>query len=90
MRIRRTRRDGFSCNAGTCSVVFTDGLTDATDFDANRFGGTRLRRVLVELIRASRMRALRAGRGTHPVAVRQFCGLAPRSDDVTIVVVKVG
>lgn len=70
-------------------IAFTDGLTDSVDFDSRRFGGTRLRRCLVELLAAEPEAT--ASRIVEHIfwQLRQFSGLSRRMDDVTLVVARV-
>jgi serine phosphatase RsbU (regulator of sigma subunit) len=70
-------------------VAYTDGLTDSTDFEGRRFGGTRVRRALVDLL--SREPAASATRIVEHIfwQLRQFSGLSRRIDDVTLVVMRV-
>ncbi|MBX3403250.1 MAG: SpoIIE family protein phosphatase [Phycisphaeraceae bacterium] len=70
-------------------VAWTDGLHDATDFEGRKFGGTRLRRAVVDLL--SREPEASAARVVdHVLAeVRQFSGLSGRTDDITIVALRV-
>jgi phosphoserine phosphatase RsbU/P len=80
----------FQLVKGDVLVAFTDGLHDATNFDGARFGGTRLRRAIVEVLaeepNASATRII-----DHVLAhLRQHTGLSPRVDDVTVVVMRVG
>lgn len=71
-------------------VAFTDGLHDATDFEGRKFGGTRLRKALVELL-AKEPKASAARIVEYIMAqVRQHTGMTPRIDDITVVVLKVG
>jgi sigma-B regulation protein RsbU (phosphoserine phosphatase) len=75
---------------GDVLVAFTDGLHDATNFEGKRFGGTRLRRSLLELL-AAEPKASAARIVDHVIAqVRQHAGLSGRSDDITVVVLRVG
>ena len=75
---------------GDIVVAYTDGLHDAANFEGKRFGGTRLRRALLELLTAEPA-ATAARIVDHIVAqVRQHTGLAGRSDDLTLVVLRVG
>ncbi|MCC6321835.1 MAG: SpoIIE family protein phosphatase [Phycisphaerales bacterium] len=71
-------------------LAFTDGLHDATNFEGKRFGGTRLRNALLEVLRAE-PEASASRIVDHVVAqVRQHTGLSGRSDDLTVVVLRVG
>ncbi len=71
-------------------VAWTDGLHDAVNFEGQRFGGTRLRSALVELL--EREPGASAARIVDHVlaAVRQFSGLSGRTDDITVVALRVG
>ncbi|MFN7021825.1 MAG: PP2C family protein-serine/threonine phosphatase, partial [Phycisphaerales bacterium] len=71
-------------------LAFTDGLHDATNFEGKKFGGTRIRNALLEILtlepEASASRIV-----DHVVAqVRQHTGLSGRGDDLTVVVLRVG
>jgi serine phosphatase RsbU (regulator of sigma subunit) len=87
---QRYPKGTFQLERGDVLVTFTDGLHDATDFEGRRYGGTRLRRALVELL-AAEPRAGAARIVDHVIAqVRQHTGLSGRSDDITVVVMRVG
>jgi phosphoserine phosphatase RsbU/P len=70
---------------GDALVVFSDGACDATNFKGERFGRERL----MDSIR--RHAAYGAQRAVEEIQwdIRRFTGLAPRADDVTLMVVKV-
>lgn len=71
-------------------LAFTDGLHDATNFEGQRFGGTRLRGALLEIL-AAEPEASASRIVDHVVAqVRQHTGLSGRGDDMTVVVMRVG
>lgn len=70
-------------------VAFTDGVHDATSFEGKRFGGTRLRAAVLELL-AAEPEAPPGRIVDHVLAqVRQHTGLSGRSDDLTLVVMRV-
>ncbi len=80
----------FQMEHGDVLVAYTDGLHDATNFDGRRFGGTRLRKAIVDLL-ASEPGASAARIVDHVIAqVRQHTGLNRRIDDITVVVMRVG
>lgn len=80
----------FQLQHGDVLVTYTDGLHDATNFEGKRFGGTRLRKALVELLAAD-PHASASRIVDHIIAnVRQHAGLSGRNDDITIVVMRVG
>jgi serine phosphatase RsbU (regulator of sigma subunit) len=70
-------------------VAYTDGLTDSTNFESKRFGGTRVRRSLMDLL--AREPEASASRIVEQMfwELRQFTGLSKRVDDVTLVVARV-
>jgi sigma-B regulation protein RsbU (phosphoserine phosphatase) len=80
----------FQMEHGDVLVAYTDGLHDATNFDGKRYGGTRLRKALVDLL-AAEPRASASRIVDHVIAqVRQHTGMNKRIDDITIVVMRVG
>jgi sigma-B regulation protein RsbU (phosphoserine phosphatase) len=80
----------FQMQPGDVLVTYTDGLHDAVNFEGQKFGGTRLRKALVELLAAEPKAT--AARITDSIIaqVRQHAGLTGRNDDITVVVVRVG
>jgi phosphoserine phosphatase RsbU/P len=74
---------------GEVLVMYTDGVTDALDFDGNRFGRPRL------------MAAIESAMNEQPGCaaadvldrifrdLRSYTGLAPRTDDRTVIVLRV-
>jgi sigma-B regulation protein RsbU (phosphoserine phosphatase) len=70
---------------GDMLAVFSDGAFDATNFKGERFGRERL----IESIRQNAVYG--AERSVEEVQwdIRRFTGLAPRADDLTLLVVKV-
>lgn len=79
----------FHLKPGDMIIAFTDGLTDAANFESKRFGGTRLRNTLVDLF-AAEPQAPAARVVDHVFwTLRQFTGLAKRTDDITLIAVKV-
>ena len=80
----------FQLAPGDVLVTFTDGLHDAINMEGRRFGGTRLRRTLVEVLRQEP--GARPGRIVDHVlaALRQHAGLTGRTDDITLIVMRVG
>lgn len=82
-------RGTFDLKPGDVLVAYTDGLTDSTNFESKRFGGTRVRRCVLDLL--SREPDASAARIVEQMfwELRQFSGLSRRVDDVTLVVVRV-
>jgi sigma-B regulation protein RsbU (phosphoserine phosphatase) len=66
-------------------VVFTDGAIDAANYQGERFGRERL---MDSIRRHAHFGAQRALEEIH-WDIRRFTGLAPRADDLTLLVVKV-
>ncbi len=70
-------------------VAYTDGVTDAANYEGEKFRRARLRQVLLKILNAEP--AATAARILELVfwELRQFAGLAKRTDDQTMVVVRV-
>jgi phosphoserine phosphatase RsbU/P len=66
-------------------VLFTDGVTEATNIREELYGEERLRLIILA------NRRLSAGEITNRILldVQEFKGEAPQSDDITLLVVKV-
>jgi len=73
-----------SLASGDIAVFYTDGVTEAMNADLEEFGETRMRTVIAEHVHESAQAIVDA----LMCAVAEFEGLAPRSDDVTIVVLR--
>ncbi len=69
---------------GDLLLLYTDGLMDAMNFDRHRFGRDRIMKALKDT----------ASQSAHEVVnhvlweMRRFAGLAPRTDDTTLVAVR--
>jgi serine phosphatase RsbU (regulator of sigma subunit) len=70
---------------GTVLVLYTDGVTEATNAGAELFGEDRLRTLLC------RHRDLTAAELIEVILdeIQRFCGGEPQSDDITLFVVKI-
>lgn len=87
---QKYQRAVFDLKKRDVVVAFTDGLMDAVNFAGERFGKARVRAaVLAEL--TDRPDAT-AAQVLEKILweVRQFAGLTPRPDDLTLIVVRVG
>jgi sigma-B regulation protein RsbU (phosphoserine phosphatase) len=79
-------QDAVALRGGDLLVMVTDGVTEAMDFEGRAYGWDRLRTSIVK----------HRDLATQQLAlqllwdVRRFAGLAHQSDDITIVVAKVG
>ena len=69
---------------GETLVMYTDGATDAMNFDHHRFGDDRL----LEAIRKYAEMPAQQMADSILWDIRRFAGLATQSDDITIVVLK--
>ncbi|MCX6697276.1 MAG: SpoIIE family protein phosphatase [Methanoregula sp.] len=71
--------------SGDLIVLFTDGVTEATNIREELYGEERLQRIILA------NRRLSAGEITKKILldVQEFTGEAPQSDDITLLVVKV-
>lgn len=74
---------------GDTVAVYTDGMTDARDFDGRRYGRGRLASSLEATLRASPEISAGALVREAVWGVRRFAGLAQMPDDQTIVVLRV-
>jgi serine phosphatase RsbU (regulator of sigma subunit) len=71
---------------GDFLLFYTDGLTDAQNFNNERFGRTRILKAMRDMEKAPAQDAV-----NHMLwEMRRYIGLKPAIDDTTIVVVKVG
>jgi sigma-B regulation protein RsbU (phosphoserine phosphatase) len=79
----------FDLKKGDVLAIYTDGLTDASDFNGKRFGGTRIKKAIVELLAEDPHAS--AQRVVDHVAwhIRQFIGMNTPPDDMTMVVLRV-
>jgi len=68
-----------------CLMFLTDGLTDAANFDGVLWGRERLLMTASRVLAGSSMSTMNNILGYR----RRFVGLAPQSDDTSIVVIKV-
>ncbi|MBX3387909.1 MAG: SpoIIE family protein phosphatase [Phycisphaeraceae bacterium] len=87
-RSQRYQRAVYDMHPGDVLVAYTDGVTDAVNFDHQKFGKKRLRTCILEFL-ASKPSATASDITEHiHWSLRQFAGLAPKPDDETIVVVR--
>lgn len=79
----------FDLKPGDVLLCYTDGLTDATNYENRRFGRERVKSAVLSVL-AEQPNAPAATIVEHLVrALRQFCGFRSATDDVTLVVLKV-
>ncbi len=79
----------FQLASGDVLVTFTDGLHDATNFEGRRFGGTRIKRTLLEILRSEPNASASRIIDHILMALRQHAGLSGRNDDITLIVMRV-
>lgn len=79
----------FQLAPGDVLVTFTDGLHDATNFEGRRFGGTRIKRTLLDILRAEPNASASRIIDHILMALRQHAGLSGRNDDITLIVMRV-
>ncbi len=85
---QRYQRAVFDIRPDDVLIAYTDGITDATNFASEKFGKKRLRAAILRAL-SDKPRATAAEIVERILwEVRQFCGLAPRVDDKTLVVVR--
>lgn len=80
----------WSCRfePGDVFVGYTDGATDATNFEGQRYRRRRLRESLARVLAAEPNAAAERVLDLLRWDIRRFVGLAPQKDDETIVVVR--
>ena len=87
---QRYQRGHFDLSPGDIMVCYTDGITDASNFEMKRFGKRRLiDAVLTTLEANAQATAAEVVEGVF-WQIRQFVGLSPQSDDQTLLVMRVG
>lgn len=87
---QRYQRGIYDLRPRDVLVAYTDGVVDANNFAGKRFGKARLRECLLRIL--AHDPAASAAKIADAVLweVRQHAGLAPRTDDKTLVVARLG
>jgi len=75
---------------GDVLLAFSDGLTEAMDFDMRKFTRKRVRKELLAYLGEHPSASARSIAKHMLWAVRRYTGLAEQSDDITIVALRVG
>lgn len=80
----------FQLQRGDIVVAYTDGLMDVRNFAGEKLGRTRLESTVRDLVAKEPEGSVTAARTLEHLmwTVRQFAGLMPRPDDITIVVLR--
>jgi sigma-B regulation protein RsbU (phosphoserine phosphatase) len=73
-----------SLRPGDWIVMFTDGVTEAQNVQAEDFDDERL----LQVIRENKSESADMMKEKILAAVKEFCGEAPQSDDITLLIVK--
>ena len=84
-------RTVFDLERGDVVVSYTDGLMDVRNFAGEKLGRRKLEEAVREFVARSERGAVTAAAVLEHLmwTVRQFAGLMPRPDDITIVVLRV-
>jgi sigma-B regulation protein RsbU (phosphoserine phosphatase) len=78
------KQQKIKLNHGDFVLLYTDGVTEATNVEEQEFGEERLRQVILEKRRAPVAEMLAA----LEKAVSEFVGETPQSDDIAVVIIK--
>ena len=70
-------------------IAYTDGLIDATNFAGERFGKARVRAAVLDALAENPECTATQMVDKILWQVRQFAGLSPRPDDLTLFAVRV-
>jgi sigma-B regulation protein RsbU (phosphoserine phosphatase) len=89
-RSQRYQRAVYDMQPRDVLVAYTDGLTDATNFNREKFGKKRLRSALLSILSAEPNAPAARILDLLHWEVRRFTGLASRADDETLLVMRVG
>jgi sigma-B regulation protein RsbU (phosphoserine phosphatase) len=76
--------DELQLEQGDTLVMFTDGVTEATNVNFDEFGDERLDNILCQQTNASCQQIIQAVKA----GIKDFVGEAEQSDDITMLVVK--
>ncbi len=86
---QRYQRAVFDLQPRDVLVAYTDGVTDATNFDGQRFGRKRIKESILKALTENANATSAEIVERLLWEIRQFAGLSPRQDDRSIVVVRV-
>ncbi|HLO41592.1 MAG TPA: SpoIIE family protein phosphatase [Phycisphaerales bacterium] len=87
---QKYQRGIYELRRGDVLIAYTDGVTDALTFSGEKFGKHRLRATLLRLLSENPSATSKQLVDGVIWEIRRFVGLARRTDDQTIVVIRVG
>lgn len=87
---QRYQRGIYDLKPRDVLVAYTDGVVDANNFAGKRFGKARLRDCLLRILTQDPNASAAKIADAVLWEVRQHAGLAPRTDDKTLVIARVG
>ncbi|MEK6701852.1 MAG: GAF domain-containing SpoIIE family protein phosphatase [Planctomycetota bacterium] len=88
-RSQRYQRAVYDLHPGDVFIAYTDGVTDASNFENAKFGKKRLRKTILDVLKAEPDAPAARVLDLIHWEVRRFTGLAPRADDETLVVMRI-
>lgn len=88
-RSQRYQRAVYDLEPRDVLIAYTDGLTDATNFNREKFGKKRLRAAILAILAAEPTASAPRILDLLHWEVRRFTGLSNRTDDETLVVMRV-
>lgn len=78
-----------SLKSGDAIVLYTDGLSEALSYEGEAFGKHRIRKTIVDLLKAQPSVSASEIIERLMWTLRQFCGIRMGGDDITMVVLRV-
>ena len=80
---------GVALDPGDVVLAYTDGASEAMNFDGKKFGAQRVRDALASVLEARPCASAQEIVDHVLWEIRRFTGLAPSSDDITLVAIRV-
>jgi len=82
-------RDFIDLEIGDSIIVFSDGLTDAMNFDDERYGLDRVKKTIVDLLSESANATAEEVLNHILWEVRRFFGFRKQTDDITLLIMRI-
>jgi len=82
-------RDFIDLKAGDLVIVFSDGLTDAMNFDDERYGLDRVKKTVVDLLSGNADASAEEILNHILWEVRRFFGFRRQTDDITLLIMRI-